>query len=115
MIGLHGLYLDGFPSLLKLQAVFDNLFEEQLPNLRNHFMDENISEMLWITKWFQSCFLYCFPMGLCLRIWDNIFAFGTRFLISAALAILKLIESELIKLDIDGINDYFKLLKNEDE
>jgi hypothetical protein len=54
-------------------------------------------------------------MGLCLRIWDNIFAFGTRFLISAALAILKLIESELIKLDIDGINDYFKLLKNEDE
>jgi hypothetical protein len=51
---------------------------------------------------------------LCLRIWDNIFAFGTRFLLSAALAILKLIEKDLLKLGLGEINDYFKSLKDED-
>jgi hypothetical protein len=47
-------------------------------------------------------------MGLCLRIWDNIFAYGTRFLISTALAILKLIEKHLIGLSLSDINDFFK-------
>jgi hypothetical protein len=53
-------------------------------------------------------------LGLCLRIWDNIFAYGTRFLLSAALAILKLIEKDLLHLGMGEINDYFKSLKDED-
>jgi hypothetical protein len=53
-------------------------------------------------------------LGLCLRIWDNIFAYGTRFLLSVALAILKLIEKDLLKLGLGEINDYFKSLKDED-
>jgi hypothetical protein len=95
MAGLHGLYSPGFPLLLKISEVFHVLFEEHLPNLRAHFIDEGLPDLLWITKWFQSCFLYSFPMGLCLRIWDNIFAYGSRFILSTALAILKLIEANL--------------------
>jgi len=85
-----------------------------LPELHSHFQEEGIPDLLWINKWLQSCFLYSFPLGLCLRIWDNIFAFGTRFLLSAALAILKLIEKDLLKLGLGEINDYFKSLKDED-
>jgi len=90
------------------------LFEELLPNLRAHFNDEGLPDLLWITKWFQSCFLYSFPLGLCLRIWDNIFAYGSRFILSTALAILKLIESNLQGLSLGDINDFFKQLKDDD-
>jgi hypothetical protein len=49
-----------------------------------------------------------------LRLWDNIFAYGTRFILSASLAILKLLETNLLGLDLGGINEYFKKLKDED-
>jgi hypothetical protein len=52
---------------------------------------------------------------LCLRIWDNVLAFGTRFLLSAALAILKLIEQSLLRLNFGEINDFFKQMKDQDE
>lgn len=91
------------------------LFDEHLPSLKAHFNDEGLPDLLWITKWFQSCFLYSFPAGLCLRVWDCIMAYGTRFLISTALAILKLIEPSLLGFDLSNINDFFKQLKDEDE
>lgn len=91
------------------------LFKEMLPNLHQHFENEMLPELLWITKWFQSCFLYSFPPGLCLRIWDCMLAFGTRFLISAALAILKLLENQLLQLTLGEINDLFKELKEPNE
>lgn len=78
-------------------------------------MDEGLPDLLWITKWFQSCFLYSFPIGLCIRIWDNILAYGTRFIFSAALAILKLVENNLMGLSMGDINDFFKEIKDEDE
>jgi len=108
MAGLYGFYSVGFPLLHKFQEVFHVLFEEHLPILRAHFTEEGLPDLLWITKWFQSCFLYSFPMGLCLRIWDNLMAYGTRFLISTALAILKLIESNILQLNLGEINDFFK-------
>jgi hypothetical protein len=50
-----------------------------------------------------------------MRIWDNVFAYGTRFLISAVLAILKLIEPNLLSLsNLGDINDYFKQMREPD-
>ena len=43
------------------------------------------------------------------------FAYGTRFLISAALAILKLLEQHLLTLSLGEINDVFKQLKEQNE
>jgi hypothetical protein len=31
-----------------------------------------------------------------MRVWDNVFVYGTRFLFKASIAILKLIESDLL-------------------
>jgi hypothetical protein len=59
-------------------------------------------------------FLYSFPLGLCIRIWDNIFVHGTHYLFKVTIAILKLIESDLLQLDISDINDYFRAFKDED-
>ena len=115
MGGLNGFFSDGFPTLLKYVRVFHNLFEQHLPELKAHMIDnELIPDSLWITKWFQTCFLYSFPLGLCIRIWDNILADGTKFFFKATLGILKLIEPELLKLDFSDINEYFKSFIKQD-
>jgi Rab-GTPase-TBC domain len=51
MAGLHGLYSQGFPLLIKLLKIFDVLFQELLPDLHAHFIEENIPDLLWINKW----------------------------------------------------------------
>jgi len=53
-------------------------------------------------------------LGLCVRIWDNIFAHGTVYIFKVAIAILKLIEPEIIKLDLSKINDVFKSFKDDE-
>jgi len=108
MGGLSGFFAQMFPLLERYMLVFDALFEEILPSLHEHFKQECIPDLLWIHKWFQSCFLYSFPLGLCIRIWDNIFSEGTRFLFQASISILKLIQNELLTLSFSDINDYFK-------
>jgi hypothetical protein len=51
MAGLHGLYSQGFPLLIKFLKIFDVLFEELLPELHAHFIEESIPDLLWINKW----------------------------------------------------------------
>jgi len=106
MCGLNGFFSDGFPTLLRYVRVFHELMEIYLPELHEHLAE--LPDLLWINKWFQTCFLYSFPLGLCVRIWDNILADGTKFFFKATLAILRLVESELIKLDFSEMNEYFK-------
>lgn len=69
---------------------------------------------MWLIKWFQSCFLYSFPFDLCIRAWDNILAYGTRFLFNMTLAILKSVETQLLELDMAEICEFMKLMKQED-
>ena len=40
--GLKGFYRDGFPMLRVYLKAFDRLLDEELPELRNHFRNENV-------------------------------------------------------------------------
>jgi F0F1-type ATP synthase membrane subunit a len=66
---------------------------------------------MWLMKWFTSIFILSFPVSLCIRIWDNLLANGTIYLFQVSLAILKLLEPDLLKLDLDGICKYFSSFK----
>ena len=72
-----------------------------LPKLQEHFMNEGMPDSLWLQKWFQSLFLYSMPFGLVLRIWDNLFAYGSRYLFQVAIAILTLLEDTLLERDME--------------
>lgn len=52
-------------------------------------------------------------MGLVIRIWDNLLAFGTRFMFNTSLAILKLLKEYLIDLEFNDINMFFTALKDD--
>jgi hypothetical protein len=47
------------------------------------------------------------PFGLVLRIWDNLFAYGSRYLFQVAIAILTLLEDTLLERDMEQINTLF--------
>jgi hypothetical protein len=111
--GLRGFYKKDFPLLNTYVYQFLEIFREELPELFFHFIEIGIPELLWINKWIQSLFLYSFPLGLCIRIWDNIFAQGTRFMFKVGIAILKLTQHELLQLDISGVNEVFISFKDE--
>jgi len=90
--GLCGFFEEGFPLLMQYLSIFKELFNEQIPDLSRHFDNEGLPDQLWIQKWFMSCFLYSLPLGLCIRIWDNLMAYGTRFLFNVSLSILFLLK-----------------------
>ena len=48
---------------------------------------------------------------MCIRVWDNIFTYGTYFIFNVVIAILKLGEKKLLSYDLDGITNYFKSFK----
>ena len=102
-----------FPLLIQYLKVFQELFKEWIPDLWDHFEMEGLPDQMWIHKWFMTCFLYSFPLGLCIRIWDNILAFGTRFMFNISLAILNLLKDQLLELDFNDINEFFKSLKDD--
>jgi hypothetical protein len=111
--GLRGFYESDFPLLHQYMSVFNALFKEWLPELWGHFDQQGVPDQIWIQKWFMTCFLYSFPYGLCIRIWDNILAFGTRFIFNVSLSLLSLLRDQLIELDFGEINEFFKSLKDD--
>lgn len=112
--GLSGFYQLDFPLLIQYMAMFNELFEEYIPELFEHFQNQCMPDQLWLQKWFMSCYLYSFPFGLCVRIWDNLLASGTRFLFNVGLAILDILKEDLLGLDFADINEFFQLMKNDD-
>ena len=88
MSGLSGLYDHKLSWVQKMTQIWNVLMKECLPELSAFFEEINLPDLIWITKWVQTCFLYSFPFRVCLRIWDNIFAYGTNFMFCASLGIL---------------------------
>ena len=113
--GLENLYCKGFPLLLQYKDIFTDLFEELIPDLYGHFEAEGYPIDIQTIQWFQTCFLYSFSMDVCIRIWDNVLAKGTRFMFNVGLAILKLAKDHLMTLEMDAINTFFTRLKEENE
>jgi hypothetical protein len=111
--GLAGFYQCGFPLLMQYQAVFKDLFAELMPALHQHFENEDFPESLWVHKWFSTLFLYSFPFDFCIRAWDNILAYGTRFIFNISLAVLQQLEGELMGCGMVEILELFKKLKRE--
>jgi len=111
--GMKGFYELEFPLLMQYLNTFKDLFAEWIPDLFEHFDNEGLPDQMWIQKWFMTCFLYSFPFGLCIRFWDNILAFGTRFIFNISLSLLSLLKDQLIELEFSLINDFFKSLKDD--
>ncbi len=79
-----------------------------MSSLYTHFQREEIPDGIWIDEWLLTLFLYNCPLGLGVRVWDCLLAEGVVFLVKMGLAILKLHQKELLRLDLVGVLNYLR-------
>ena len=105
----RGLFSDEFPLLLFLNYIFEFEFKKNLPVLQEHFEKLGLTNEIWIEKWLQTLFIILLPIDWCKRIWDCVFIQNIFFLIKFAIAFLKILEKDLLKLDEEiKVFNYFK-------
>lgn len=75
----------------------------KLGKLWTHFQSEGVTEELWVLKWFMTLFTCCFDIQVVARVWDYFLVKGKKALYKTGLAMLKLLEKELLRLDLAGI------------
>ncbi len=112
---MHGLYIIGFPKLMRVLAHHDKIISKFLPKVKKFLDKHTMDAVLYCLKWFFVIFVERIPFSLCLRVWDIYFLEGERVLNAMAFTILKLHATKLLKFkDMDDITNYFqyKLHKN---
>lgn len=88
---LHGkgLFEPGFGKVLELSQAFSKAFKEKIPSLYSHFVNIELDENLWLTKWFMTMFSYSFKYSIVVRLWDVILATNLDFMVNLAISILQ--------------------------
>ncbi|OMJ88247.1 hypothetical protein SteCoe_9830 [Stentor coeruleus] len=107
-----GLFEPGFTKVLELSQAFSKVFKEKIPSLYNHFVNIELDENLWLTKWFMTMFSYSFKYSVVVRLWDVILATNLGFMVNLALAILQSLRKIMESKDLSEMLEFFGELRN---
>ncbi len=106
--GLKGLYTPGVPLLHRMLYVFDRLVEIRLPKLFSHFKGESVTPDLFSSLWFTGLFAVSLRPPLVARVWDLLFCDGIVHLYRVALAILQLLQDQLLEMRFEELLNCLK-------
>ena len=109
---LKDFFTEGMVQLKKTLADFDSLFAKSLKQLYWHFKVQDLSEDLWVLKWFITLFTAVLPLNLALHVWDIMMVDGVSVLPNVTICILKYFESELMTRDAGEILVFLSGLKD---
>eukprot|EP00123_Amoebidium_parasiticum_P010742 comp20289_c0_seq1/m.25459 comp20289_c0_seq1/g.25459 ORF comp20289_c0_seq1/g.25459 comp20289_c0_seq1/m.25459 type:complete len:547 (-) comp20289_c0_seq1:94-1734(-) len=101
------------PMLVNVQvdaAVLKTLMAKYVPNLDQMLNQQGVEPLLFMTDWFMCVFARTLPWSSVLRVWDMFFCQGFKICFRVALAIFKLCEADLLKLQ--GLNQIMDYLRN---
>ena len=87
----------------KIMQLYKHVFAYNLPELCEHFELENIQPRHYIFEWFMTLFTRAFELRLVTRVWDLFFLDGIFVLFQTAIAILSMLESQMIDVEMDEI------------
>jgi len=114
--GLNGFYLEDSPLLEQYVCIFDQIMEEALPDLSQHFKSEGVKTRDYLHKWLMSLFVYCLPLPTALLVWDTVMCNGLPHLVLAAIALLSSVKEVLLVKRHKEILQFFLSMKQaEDE
>ena len=99
-------------GLHKKMWMFDKLLKKFSPELSNHFIAQELTEDMWIFKWFLSLYTTVFDLKSIPVIWRFILERGPRGLFELGLGILSLLKAELLKSDLSEILQIFDELSS---
>ncbi|XP_070210065.1 TBC1 domain family member 14-like isoform X2 [Littorina saxatilis] len=89
---------------------FEDFFLENMPQLYNHFVSVNVTPNLYLMEWIFLLFSKSLPLDVACRVWDVYCRDGEEFLFQASLAILKLYEKILLKMDFIHVAQFLTKL-----
>uniref|UniRef100_A0A672IPS4 Ecotropic viral integration site 5b n=1 Tax=Salarias fasciatus TaxID=181472 RepID=A0A672IPS4_SALFA len=99
------------PSMAELGLCmyqFENMIQEQLPELHLHFQAQSFHTSMYASSWFLTIFLTSFPLPVATRIFDIFMCEGLEIVFRVGLAILQMNQAELIQLDMEGMLQHFQ-------
>nr|XP_032804997.1 USP6 N-terminal-like protein isoform X1 [Petromyzon marinus] len=105
---MQGLFMPGFPKLLRFQEHHDRILKKLLPKLKKHLDSEEMYTTLYSTKWFLQCFLDRTPFTLALRLWDAYILEGDRVMTAMAYTTLKLHKKRLMTMGMEDLMEYLQ-------
>ena len=109
VFSLRGLFIEEFPLLYFYIFIFDDLLNKHVPKLRKHLLDNDITNDVWIIKWFQTAFTVILPIKWSQKLWDNIFATDFFFIIKFSISLCSALSKDIIQLNEQQlIMDYFR-------
>ncbi|KAH7641683.1 ecotropic viral integration site 5 ortholog [Dermatophagoides farinae] len=84
------------------------LVQELLPELYNHFQQQNFHTSMFASSWFLTLFTSNLPIHLSTRVMDLFLSEGIDIIFRLSIAILQLCRDDLLKLDMEGLLKYFQ-------
>ncbi|XP_055539710.1 USP6 N-terminal-like protein isoform X3 [Wyeomyia smithii] len=107
---MHGLYVEGFPKLMRFLQHHDKILTKCMPKVKKHLDKHGVDSVLYSLKWFFVIFIERIPFSLCLRVWDIYMLFGERVLTAMAYTILKINRGKLLRMkDMDQITEFLQI------
>ncbi|XP_020083356.1 EVI5-like protein [Ananas comosus] len=100
---MEGLYLVGLPLVQQYLFQFEQLVNEYMPKLGQHFSEEKINPSMYASQWFITVFSYSFLFPLVLRIWDVFLYEGMKVVFQVGLALLRFCHDDLVKLPFERL------------
>ncbi|XP_070602830.1 rab GTPase-activating protein 1-like isoform X3 [Erythrolamprus reginae] len=107
--GLRELYKNNLEGLRRKFYQLEKLTQEQLPDLYNHFVEQNLEAHMYASQWFLTLFTAKFPLCMVFHIIDLLLCEGLNVIFNVALALLKTSKEDLLQADFEGALKFFRV------
>ena len=91
---------------------FDVLLKSEIPKVKEHFKNLDISTELFLVSWFENIFSFTFDFNLLKRIYDLYILNGEYILFLVGLTVIKIQENDLLSLTIGEVFKNLNKLPN---
>lgn len=107
--GLRNLFRNNFDELYLKFYQLDQLLEDHMPDLHQHFNRIGIEPFTYASQWFLTVFTAKFSLNAVFFIMDIFLLNGIDTIFQIALALLASSKQELLALDFEGVLKYFRV------
>lgn len=112
---LAGFYGGKLPLLRRYLQCCDKFVAQTVPDLRDHFIKEQVQPAVYLHQWFLTMFINCFPLSMVLIMWDVIIVEGLPVILRIAVSILQVLKDSLLSMPFEEIIRFFKMMKSYDD
>ncbi|XP_073704687.1 ecotropic viral integration site 5 protein homolog [Garra rufa] len=111
---MRDLYRSNMVELSCCIYQFEAMIKDHLPELHSHFQTQGFHTSMFSSSWFLNILLSSLPARAAIRIFDIFMCEGLEIVFRVGLAILHMKQTELMKLDVEGMINCLQNLESWD-